>query len=339
MFVGVIIAGAVLKLTASVVIPIVIAILFSFVFTPIIKKLNKKLKIPWVLGTFLIVLLIIIIIAILGTIIGTSFSTILNQYPKYEAKFMSIYKVFADSFNLSFNEDLSFFDNIWSQLKVREFIQNIAVAFSGDLITITKTFGMVLLLLVFLLLEMKNFKEKIISAFECNEKTKGKIIPIGRKIIDDVVHFLSIKFFISLITGVLVFIFSAIIKLDFAIMWGFIAFIMNFIPTFGSLFSVIITTLFALLQFYPNPVPIVFIFITTTLTNFILGNVLEPRIEGKDLGISPFIIIVSLTVWGWIWGFIGMILAVPITVIVKIICENISFLRGIAILIGNKPSE
>ena len=63
------------------------------------------------------------------------------------------------------------------------------------------------------------------------------------------------------------------------------------------------------------------------------------RIEGKDLGLSPFVILVSLTIWGWIWGFIGMILAVPLTVILKIICENVEFLHGIAIILGNKPSE
>ena len=76
-----------------------------------------------------------------------------------------------------------------------------------------------------------------------------------------------------------------------------------------------------------------------TLINMILGNLVEPRIEGKDLGLSPFVILVSLTLWGWIWGFLGMILAVPLTVILKIICENVSFLQGIGIILGNKAPE
>ena len=339
LFIGTIILGAVLKITASVFLPIVIAILLSFIFYPIVKKMNTKFKIPWVLGTILVILTIIVIIGLLSTIIGTSLSTILNQYPKYESKFMSIYKIFAENLNLTFNEDQTFFQNIWGQLKIREFIQNIALSFSGDLISITKNLGMILLLTAFLLLEINNCKEKIIVAFENSGKTQNRIVALSKKTITDVVRFLSIKFFISFATGFLVFISVAIVKLDFAIMWGFLAFVLNFIPTFGSIFSVVITTIFALLQFYPNPGAVIFVFIALTSINMILGNVIEPRIEGKDLGLSPFVILVSLTIWGWIWGFIGMILAVPLTVILKIICENVEFLHGIAIILGNKPSE
>ena len=67
----------------------------------------------------------------------------------------------------------------------------------------------------------------------------------------------------------------------------------------------------------------------------ILGNILEPRIEGNHLGLSPFVILVSLSLWGWLWGFVGMILAVPMTVIIKIVCENFSILNPIAVLLGN----
>ena len=69
--------------------------------------------------------------------------------------------------------------------------------------------------------------------------------------------------------------------------------------------------------------------------NMVLGNIIEPRTEGKHLGLSPFVILVSLSIFGWIWGFAGMIIAVPMTVIIKIICENVSFLHGIAVLLGN----
>lgn len=73
-----------------------------------------------------------------------------------------------------------------------------------------------------------------------------------------------------------------------------------------------------------------------TIINLTLGNILEPKIEGDNLDLSPFVILVSLTFWGWMWGFIGMILAVPMMVILKILCENISYLNGFAILLGNK---
>jgi predicted PurR-regulated permease PerM len=111
---------------------------------------------------------------------------------------------------------------------------------------------------------------------------------------------------------------------------------MNFIPTFGSIISTLFTTIFALLQFYPHYGKVIFIFLFMIAVNFILGQILEPRIEGERLGLSPFAILVSLTLWGYIWGFIGMILAVPMTVIIKIFCENIPYLNFVSVILGNK---
>ena len=114
---------------------------------------------------------------------------------------------------------------------------------------------------------------------------------------------------------------------------------MDAIPIFGSVISVGLTTIFSLLQFYPSWGKTLFILLFMTSVNMILGNILEPRIEGKNLGISPVIILISLSLWGYIWGFTGMLLAVPLMVIIKIVCENIDYLKGLAILIGNDPRQ
>ena len=150
---------------------------------------------------------------------------------------------------------------------------------------------------------------------------------------------MSIKFYISLSTGLLVFLATWIIGMDFPVVWAFVAFVMNFIPVFGSIISVGITTIFALLQFSPDFAKPIFILIFLTTINMVLGNIIEPRIEGKNLGLSPFVILVSLSLWGYIWGFTGMLLAVPLTVIIKIICENVDYLKGIAIIFGNDPRQ
>lgn len=336
-FCSIVLLGVIMKLLASVMIPVVIAVLLSCVFYPIVKRLNEKLRMPWVIGSLIMVLVIVIIIMILSTIIGTSLTAFLGQYPKYESKFLSLYKMYADTFNFQFYDDKSFFENIWGQLKVREFVQKFALSFSSDLISFTKSVGMVLLLIAFLLIEMRFGHEKVNAMFK--GKDSRRVMNVTRKIMTETVRFLSIKFFISLATGVLVFLCCLICGVDFAVLWAFFAFVMNFIPTFGSIFSVVLTTLFTLLQFYPSMLRTVFIFASMTTINMVLGNIVEPRVEGKNLGISPFVILVSLTFWGWMWGFIGMIIAVPMMMIVKIICENVSFLRPVAIILGNKPSE
>ncbi len=337
MLICTVLCGALLKITAAVSVPVTVAILLSCVFLPIVKNLHTKLKIPWILGTLAVALLFIVALTLISTIIVTSVTTFLEQYPKYESKFMTIYKIFAENLNFQVYDDKSFFENIWSMLKVREFAQNAAIATSGKFITFAKNIGIILMLLVFLLIEMRGGRRKIDSAFQ--GKIQGRVVTITRKVTDEVIRFVFIKFFVSLATGLVVHLCARVIGLDFAIMWGFVAFVMNFIPTFGSVFSVGMTTLFALLQFYPRPFPVIFIFASTTLANMILGVIVEPRVEGKNLGISPFVILASLLLWGWLWGFIGMILAVPLTVIVKIICENVSFLHTIAVLLGNKPAD
>ena len=334
---SVVIFGVLGKVLSSVIIPVVVSLLLSLVLYPIIKELHLKFHFPWALGTVLMVAAVLVIFGILATFVGNSVSAFLTQYSKYETKLLSLYKVFADTFNFQFDADKNLFENVWSLLKIREFLQKFAFSVSGNLISFTKAFALTMLFTFFLLLELKYGGEKVDAIFKIS--FKDRVRGIIKKTISDTARFLSIKFIISLATGFLVFLMCLILGLDFAPMWAFLAFILNFIPTFGSIFSVLIMTLFSLLQFYPSPAKIILVFVFTASINFVLGNLVEPRIEGKNLGVSPFVILVSLTFWGWMWGFVGMILSVPLMVIIKICCENVEFLQPIAILIGNRPSE
>lgn len=332
-FLAIIALGTLCKLLSSVILPVVVAVLMTFSFMPVILKLNRKLKIPWILLVIIIDIILLFAIFALSSLLVSSLSTIIAEYPKYESRFMSIYKLTAATFNLQFDDGKSFIDNLWSVLQVREYVQKLAVFLSSGLFTFAKYFLVIILLFTFLLIEIKSTGKKINSAF--HSKTRSKVFRIIQQVISETVRYLSIKFFISLATGILVFIGTSIVGMDFPIVWGFLAFIMNFIPTFGSIISTLLTTLFATLQFYPAWGKIIYIFILLLSINMILGNILEPRIEGNHLGLSPFVILVSLSLWGWLWGFVGMILAVPMTVIIKIVCENFSILNPIAVLLGN----
>ncbi len=249
---------------------------------------------------------------------------------------MSIYQLIADNLGIEIDNTKSLFQNLWTSLKVREYTQKLAVSLSSGVISFSKTLFLIALMTAFILLEMRLTKRKMHYAFKDN---RAKITRISNQIINQTMRYISIKFFISLATGVLCGLTSLIIGLDFPIVWGFLAFIMNFIPIFGSIISVGLTTIFSLIQFYPNWGKTLFIFLFMLTVNMVLGNILEPRIEGKNLGISPVIILISLSLWGYIWGFTGMLLAVPLMVIIKIVCENIDYLKGLAIIIGNDPRQ
>ncbi len=332
LFLAVVLAGFLCKTMSAVLIPVVLSILLSFVFLPIIKKLNVKTGIPWVISSLIIVLLFFIAILGLTSLLVSSLTGIISEYPKYENRFMSIYQIIADNLDLEIDNTKSLFQNLWASLKVREYTQKLAVMLSSGVISFSKTIFLISIMTAFILLEMRLTKRKLHYAFKENRE---KVTRISNQIINQTMRYISIKFFISLSTGILCGLASLIIGLDFPIVWGFLAFIMNFIPTFGSIISTLLTTLFATLQFYPAWGKIIYIFILLLSINMILGNILEPRIEGNHLGLSPFVILVSLSLWGWLWGFVGMILAVPMTVIIKIVCENFSILNPIAVLLGN----
>lgn len=336
LFLAVVLAGFLCKTMSAVLIPVVLSILLSFVFLPIIKKLNVKTGIPWVISSLIIVLLFFIAILGLTSLLVSSLTGIISEYPKYENRFMSIYQIIANNLDLEIDNTKSLFQNLWTSLKVREYTQKLAVMLSSGVISFSKTIFLISIMTAFILLEMRLTKRKLHYAFKENRE---KVTRISNQIINQTMRYISIKFFISLSTGILCGLASLIIGLDFPIVWGFLAFIMNFIPIFGSIISVGLTTIFSLIQFYPNWGKTIFVLVFMTSVNMVLGNILEPRIEGKNLGISPVIILISLSLWGYIWGFTGMLIAVPLMVIIKIVCENIDYLKGLAILIGNDPRQ
>jgi predicted PurR-regulated permease PerM len=192
---------------------------------------------------------------------------------------------------------------------------------------------MVALFMVFLLFEAAFFREKLDKAFE--GERAGQIKKISSDLMTQVTRYLSIKFIISVITGLVVGIGLRIVGVEFAVVWGIVQFILNFIPTIGSIAIGVVITFFSLIQFWPEPAPVIATGLIMLGTNMILGTILEPKIMGDNLGLSPLVVLVSLMIWGWLWGFVGFILAVPMTVIVKIVCENIPMLEPISILLGS----
>lgn len=336
LFFAVVLAGFLARLLSSVIIPIIFAVMLSFVLLPLIKKINLKTGIPWVLSTIIVVFLFTVAFLGISSLLISSLTKIIAEYPKYESKFMAVYQVLAKSFNLEIDESKSFIENMWNFLKVREYVQKAAVFLSSGTFSFSKNFFLILLMTTFLLIEMRITKRKMYYAFS---KDKDKISKVSHQIVNETMQYISIKFVISLTTGIICFLATWLTGMDFPVIWAFLAFIMNFIPIFGSIISVGLTTIFAIVQFNPSWTIPLFILIFLTSVNILLGNIIEPRIEGKNLGISPFVILVSLSFWGYIWGFTGMLIAVPITVIIKIICENIDYLNSIAIILGNNPKK
>ena len=185
-FLAIIALGTLCKLLSSVILPVVVAVLMTFSFMPVILKLNRKLKIPWILLVIIIDIILLFTIFALSSLLVSSLSTIIAEYPKYESRFMSIYKLTAATFNLQFDDGKSFIDNLWSVLQVREYVQKLAVFLSSGLFTFAKYFLVIILLFTFLLIEIKSTGKKINSAF--HSKTRSKVFRIIQQVISETVR-------------------------------------------------------------------------------------------------------------------------------------------------------
>ncbi len=328
---------AILKATRAFSIQIFISLLLALVALPTIRKMHSKMRLPWALGIILTLAAFFLLIGGMARLLQASAASIIRAYPRYEDRLLTLYKYSASQFNLSYDEGKTLIENILAQLKIRQYIQSAALSVSNTALAFAKNLFVIFLMYTFLLVEAGSFEKKISVAFE--GKMRHRVKSVITKVIVDTTSYISIKFFISLVTGIAVFLGLTIIGVDFAVVWAFLAFLLNFIPTFGSVISFLLTTFFALLQFFPSVPPVLATALLVFIVNIILGNIVEPRVAGGNLDISPFLILVSLSVWGWIWGFIGMILAVPFLVFIKIICENVPFLKPVAILLGNNKSK
>lgn len=203
--------------------------------------------------------------------------------------------------------------------------------------SLSEVFGnafMVILTLVFILLEGSGFSQKVLALSDRGEERLANLDGITLSIR----QYVSIKTWLSLMTGGLITIWLYLIGMPYALMWGMLAFFFNFIPNIGSILAAIPAVLIALLEGEPGSFYLV---INTTIcflvVNIVIGNVIEPRVMGQGLGLSTLIVFVSLVFWGWVFGPLGMLLSVPLTMIFKIILAGNQETRWLAILLSDNP--
>ncbi|WP_020613754.1 AI-2E family transporter [Sediminispirochaeta bajacaliforniensis] len=329
----VVMVGALFKAAGNVLLPLIISVFLSFIIAPFINFLNR-IHVPRFIAISIVVLFLFGVMFLIFLFIQTSVNSFIAEFPKYAERFRLItrelFRNVENRFGLSYEELLG-------QINWNSALRGSLVKVSGNLMNFISTFLIVMIFLIFLLLEKPYFKKKLKMAFE--EKTGKKVGDMIEHINHQVARYLSLKFFLSLATGIAVWFALKIIGLDFAVVWGTLAFLLNFIPSIGSSFHMIVTILMGIIQFYPSPGKIFAVALSMIGIQAVIGQFLDPRLQGHRLNLSPFIILVSLVLWGWIWGIVGMFLAVPITVIIQIICQNVPGLRFIAVFISSGKGD
>ena len=191
---------------------------------------------------------------------------------------------------------------------------------------------LVLLMVLFMLLEASGIPTKLRVALGDADTT---ITQLG-KIVDSIKRYLAIKTITSLATGILIAIWLTIVGVDYPLLWGLLAFLLNYIPNIGSFIAAIPALLVAFIQLGVGAT--IFAGIGYLVVNGLIGNVIEPRVMGKGVGLSTLVVFLSLVFWGWVLGSVGMLLSVPLTMCIKIALESHEDTRWIAILMGSEAS-
>ncbi|WP_319481771.1 AI-2E family transporter [uncultured Draconibacterium sp.] len=314
----------------SIIIPFILAILFWFLIR-VIKKLLEKVnfigRLPkWILTLFS-TLVLLGFLALAVTMISQNIKVLSTTLPEYEANVNKI----AQQINQKFDID----------------IMNMAGDFAKDLnfgsilsslfSTLTSLFGnafTVFLYLLFLLLEEPLFPKKLKAMYPEKERY-DHVKKLVAKIDHSIGNYVALKTLTSLLTGFLSYFALLFIGVDAPLFWAFLIFVLNFIPTIGSLIATIFPTIFAILQF-GELTPGILVLSIVGAIQLVVGNFIEPRLMGNTLNISPLVVFLTLAIWGVIWGISGMLLSVPITVILIIIMSEFPGTRPFAILLSQR---
>lgn len=322
------IAVVVLVYAQTIIIPFFLAIIFWFMIR-VIKKLILRIhyfrKWPeWIFTIISTVILFSFLVFIVG-IITTNIQFLSGALPNYQSNFVEIKRSIASQFNFDFDAVFS------SYTKQFDF----TTMLSGLLSTLTSLFSgafTVFLYLIFLLLEEASFSKKISAMYPDEDKYK-KMYSLISKIDQSVQQYIALKTVVSLITGILSYFTLIFIGVDAPAFWAFLIFVLNFIPNIGSLVATLFPAIFALFQFGELTQGFLVLLIVGMI-QMVIGNFVEPKIMGKSLNISPLVVLLTLAVWGVMWGFTGMLLSVPITVILIIIMAEFPSTRPLAILLS-----
>ncbi|MEA3372969.1 MAG: AI-2E family transporter [Campylobacterota bacterium] len=324
-YVVVVIAG--LKTGSSLVIPLLMAFFWFLLFLPLANKL-RSFGLPDLITTIIVFGITLIIVIVLGTFLITSGQDLVANLPAYQEKFYELTPKITDFFErfgipLQKNEAIDLFD----PAKIIDY----TAAFLKGMGNVMTNGFMTLLIVMFLFLESSLLSEKVFYLTK-REDSKEKI----RLFLHNInVYFLT-KTATSAATGLLVWGMLAFFELDYALLFGVLAFFLNYIPSIGSYIAAFPALLMALLQL--SLIETTIIAIGYIIINNLIGSFIEPKVMGKGVGLSTLVVFISMVFWGWMFGPVGMFLSVPLTVVIKIACDNSKELHWVSILLSSKVS-
>ena len=319
---SVVIVLAGIKTASVIVVPFLLSLFLATILSPFYLWL-KKLGLGELLSLLIIILLLLLVIGSMVTLVGTSVQDFSQNVPLYEEKLRSDMGHFVEIFNKwGIHIPKKDFFDIFQTSSLMRYIATTLKSL-GSLLTNSL---MIILTVTFMLMEISQFTQKIQIS---NSNSLRQLIEIS----DKIKHYILLKAITSAATGIAITILLKVIGIHYAVLWGLLAFILNFIPNIGSIIAAVPAVLMAIVQF--SPVIALYVLLGYIGINVLIGSIIEPRVLGRGLGLSTLVVFLSLIFWGWLLGPIGMLLSVPLTIMIKIALQTQSDTRWISILLDS----
>ncbi len=322
----IIVAG--MRSADDILVPFLLSVFIAIIFTPPLFWMQKK-GVPNVVAIFFIITCLVAIFYLIARFVGTSVNEFTNALPEYRmlliSKSTAIQKWLA-GFGIDISDEM--LKNWFNPGTAMQMAGKTLSGLSGAL---TNAF-LILLTVIFILLEASGFPNKIRAGLKTPEKS---LADFG-KFTESVNRYLVLKTIFSLVTGLFIWVWLTVIGVDYAILWGVLAFLLNYVPNIGSIIAAVPAVLLALVQL--GVLHSLLAALGFAIVNVVIGSIIEPRFMGHGLGLSALVVFLSLVFWGWVLGPVGMLLSVPLTMIMKIAFESNEQTYWLAVMLGGDPS-
>ena len=323
----IVVAG--MKVSAPILVPILLSAFIAVISANPLFWLKRK-GVPMALAMVIVVFAVLGIGVAIAAVVGGSLQDFSQNLPSYQARVKEKVEILSawlagKGMEVARGRIVDAFDPGVAMRLVSQLLTGLGnVVTNGFLIILT---------VIFILLETSGFPQKLKGSLRDPEKT----FLYFERFIQSVQRYMAIKTWISLGTGVVIALWLAIIGVDYPVLWGLLAFLLNYIPNIGSILAAIPAVLLALIQL--GIVSSVLTAIGYLVVNVVFGNIVEPRVMGRGLGLSTLIVFLSLIFWGWVFGPVGMLLSVPLTMTLKIALDSSEDTWWIAALMGSEPAQ
>lgn len=310
----VIVAG--LKAAGPVLVPFLVAVFLAIICAPAVRAL-RGMRVPNIVAVLLVILAMMLLLVGAGALFAGTINEFTTEAPKYQQRVTSMVRgaaaLWGDALG-SKRLELST-DKLFSAVDPGA-VMSLVGSSMNALATVMSDAVLVVLAMIFMLLEASTIPVKLRLMAGHPEADISHFTRIAK----DVQRYLAVKTVLAIATGVLVGTWAAILQVDFAVLWGLLAFMLNYVPNIGVMIAAVPAVLLALVQHGPGTAALLAVGYLAVGT--VVGNAIEPAWMGRRLGLSTLVVFLSLVVWGWLWGSVGMLLSVPLTMVVKIMLEN-----------------